>query len=140
MQKAVIKWQGAMQFDGFTETGHVITMDSSEQHGGANKGARPTELLLLAIAGCSGMDIISILKKKKQEVTDFEINVTGIKSEAPARFIQFDLLYIVKGKGISEEAVKRAIELSMQKYCSVKLTLEHSAKINTSYQIIESTD
>lgn len=137
MQKATIKWQGGMRFDGFTETGHTITMDSSEQFGGSNQGARPTELLLLAIAGCSGMDIISILKKKKQDVVDFEIKVTGHKSEQPARFIQFDVHYIIKGKDIEENAVKRAIELSMDKYCSVKLTLEHSAKINVSYEIVQ---
>jgi hypothetical protein len=83
------------------------------------------ELLLIGIGGCSGMDIISILKKKKQEVTGLEINVNGVQAaDYPKKFNDITIEFVVKGRNISEEAVKRAIDLSMNKYCSVKATLE----------------
>ena len=96
------------------------------------------ELLLIAIGSCSGMDVVSILKKKKQTVTGFEIIVNGQKAESyPQKFTGIDMEFIIKGKNISEEAVKRAIQLSMEKYCSFKATLEGSANINYTYKIIE---
>jgi putative redox protein len=96
------------------------------------------ELLLIGIGGCSGMDIISILKKKKQDVTALEINVNGMQaSDYPKKFSDITIEFTVKGRNISEEAVKRAIDLSMNKYCSVKATLEGPAAITFSYRIIE---
>jgi len=96
------------------------------------------ELLLMGIGGCSGMDIISILKKKKQTITGLEAQVSGTMAEDyPHKYTEISIEYIVRGKAVSEEAVKRAVQLSMDKYCSVKATLESSAKINFSYKIIE---
>jgi len=96
------------------------------------------ELLLVGIGGCSGMDMISILKKKKQDVTGLEINVNGGQAAVyPKKFNNITLEFVVKGKNISEEAVKRAIDLSMNKYCSVKATLDASATITFSYRITE---
>lgn len=127
-----------MQFVGVATSGHAIVMDGDQEVGGSDSGVRPSELLLIGIGGCSGMDIISILRKKQQDVTGFHINVKGDKAEEhPKRFKDITLEYVIKGRNVSEEAVKRAVELSMTKYCSVKATLEGSAKINFTYKIIE---
>ncbi len=138
MLHAHITYIKDMQFIGKASSGHEIVMDSDPSVGGHNAGVRPTELLLLGIGGCSGMDVISILRKKKQEVTGFAINVKGKRDEDyPKKFTEITIEFSIKGKNISEEAVKRAIDLSMNKYCSVKATLEGSAKISFSYKIIQ---
>lgn len=138
MLSAKITHVKGLQFIGDSSSGHAIVMDANSAVGGQNTGPRPMELLLLAAGGCSGMDVISILKKKKQEVTSLEITVKGEKSEDyPKKFTEIYLEFLVKGKNISEEAVKRAIDLSMNKYCSVKATLEGTAKIHFTYRIIQ---
>ncbi|MFZ5906699.1 MAG: OsmC family protein [Nitrospirota bacterium] len=127
-----------LQFIGDAESGHALIMDGDRPAGGTDTGPRPMELLLIAAGGCSGMDVISILKKKKQDVTGLEINVSGKKAETyPKKFTEITLEFIVKGNRIEEPAVKRAIELSMTKYCSVKASLEGAAKIAYSYKIIQ---
>ncbi|GAB6182328.1 OsmC family protein [Thermodesulfovibrio hydrogeniphilus] len=137
MTKAKVKWAGGMQFVGQSGTGHAIVMDAHPDFGGENSGMRPMELLLVGLGGCSGMDIVSILKKKKQDVRGVEINVQGKQAdEYPKRYTEIEIEFIVTGKNLSEDAVKRAIELSMEKYCSVKATLEHSAKVSFSYKIV----
>ena len=138
MPKAKITYVNGMQFVGEADSGHAIVMDAAPESGGKNTGFRPMELLLVGIGSCSGMDIVSILKKKKQTISGFEINVNGQKAESyPQKFTGIDIEFIIKGKNISEEAVKRAVQLSMEKYCSVKATLEGSANINYAYKIIE---
>jgi putative redox protein len=136
--KAKITYVDGMQFVGEADSGHAIVMDAGPQVGGKNTGLRPTELLLIGVGGCSGMDVVSILKKKKQAVTGVEMNVRGDKSEDyPQKFTGIDIEFVVTGKNISEEAVKRAVQLSMEKYCSVKATLEGSAAITYTYRIVE---
>ncbi len=136
--RAKITYVKGLQFVGNAPSNHAIVMDSDPSVGGQNTGPRPLELLLLGIGGCSGMDVISILKKKKQNITGLDIQVSGEKAESyPKKLTGITLEFIVKGKDISEEAVRRAVDLSMTKYCSVKATLEGSAKINFSYQIIQ---
>jgi len=96
------------------------------------------ELLLLALGGCTGVDVIDILKKKRQHVTDYRIEVHGDRREEfPRAYTKFYVKHIVSGRGVSEKAVARAIELSDQKYCSVAATLRGTAEIVTSYEIIE---
>ena len=127
-----------LQFVGESQSGHAIVMDADPGVGGKNIGPRPMELLLLGIGGCSGMDVISILQKKKQQVTGFEIIVKGQKAEEyPKKLTDVTLEFVIKGKNISEKAVKRSVDLSMNKYCSVKATIEGSAQINFSYKIIQ---
>ncbi|MEW6571637.1 MAG: OsmC family protein [Nitrospirota bacterium] len=127
-----------LQFVGQSSSGHAIVMDGDPDVGGHDTGPRPMELLLLGIGGCSGMDVISILKKKKQNVTRLEINVEGRQAkEHPKKFTEINLEFTVRGKDISEEALKRAIDLSMNKYCSVKATLEGISRISFSYKIIQ---
>ncbi|HYA11630.1 MAG TPA: OsmC family protein [Thermodesulfovibrionales bacterium] len=137
MHAKVIYTQG-LQFVGEASSGHAIVMDGDPEVGGNNTGLRPMELLLVGLGGCSGMDIVSILRKKKQEVTSLEINVRGQKAENyPKKYTDIDMEFIIKGINISEDSVKKAIDLSMTKYCSVKATLEGSAKIGFSYRIIQ---
>lgn len=135
---ANVKYVEDMQFIGQSSSGHAIVMDSAPSAGGRNTGVRPSELLLIGLGGCSGMDIISILKKKRQDVTGLSISVMGDSAaDYPKKFTDITIEFSVRGRNISEQAVQRAIELSMNKYCSVKATLEGSAKISYSYRIIQ---
>jgi putative redox protein len=138
MLQAKVTYVDGLQFVGTGSSKHAIVMDGSPDSGGNNTASRPMELLIIGLGGCSGMDVISILKKKKQLVTGLEIKV---KSESvddyPKKFKEINLEFIVKGRDISEAAVKRAVQLSMDKYCSVKASLEGSAQISFSYTIIE---
>ena len=135
---ANVAYTGGMQFVASADSGHAVVMDADADSGGNNTGPRPMELLLMGIGGCSGMDIISILRKKKQQVTGLDAHVSGtVADEYPHRYTEITLKYIVRGKELSQDAVKRAVQLSMDKYCSVKATLEGSAKITFSYRIIE---
>ena len=136
--EAKVRYVDGLQFVGEVSTGHAIVMDGDINAGGKNTGLRPMELLLVGIGGCSGMDVVSILKKKKQDVRGLEINVRGEKAESyPKKFTDITLEFVVTGKNVSEDAVKRAVDLSMEKYCSVKATLEGSSKINFSYRIVQ---
>jgi len=138
MVKAKITYSGGMQFIASADSGHTVVMDADAGVGGNNTGSRPMELLLMGIGGCSGMDIISILKKKKQQVSGLEANVSGTMAENyPHKYTEISIEFTIRGKAVSEEAVKRAVQLSMEKYCSVKATLEGSAKITFSYKILE---
>lgn len=127
-----------MQFVATADSGHAVVMDATPAVGGSNTAPRPMELLMMAFGGCSGMDVISILRKKKQDVSRFEINVRGEMAEiTPHYYTALHIEYVVTGRGISEEAVKRAIELSLEKYCAVGATLGKAAKITHSYRIIQ---
>ena len=138
MLEAKVKWIEGLQFVGESGTGHAIVMDADKEVGGSNTGMRPTELLLIGLGGCSGMDVASVLQKKKQKISGVEANVKGEKSkDYPQKFTDIEIEFVVTGKDISEEAVKKAVELSMTKYCSVKATLEGSAKVTYSFRIIQ---
>ncbi len=138
MMKSKIKFVEGMQFVGTADSGHAVVMDAPQSVGGKNTGSKPSELLLMALGGCSGMDVISILRKKKQDVSNFEINVSGETAGShPKMYTSMHIEYIVTGKNISEEAVKRAIELSLDKYCLVGATLGKAAKITHSYKVVQ---
>src|SRR5690606_25969142 len=113
--------------------GHELKMDAAESVGGENTGARPTELLLSAVAGCTGIDIISILTKMRLNPTSFQMDVSGERAdEHPKKFTKVNLHYALEGE-LPEDKVVRAIELSMEKYCSVSHSL--SAEITATYSI-----
>ncbi len=138
MTQAKVKYVDGLQFVGEASSGHAIVMDGDPESGGNNTGLRPMELLLIGLGGCSGMDVASILKKKRQDLRGLEINVKGEKAENyPKRFTNIDIEFVLTGRDLSDEAVKRAIDLSMEKYCSVKATMEGSARINFSYRIVQ---
>ncbi len=137
MLTAKVKWVEGFQFVGESGSGHAIVMDASPETGKVMTGMTPMEMLLVGVGGCSGMDVISVLKKKHQEVIDIAVNVSGEKAESyPQKYTSIQLEFIITGKNISDDAVKKAVELSMDKYCSVKATLEGSAKSGYSYKIV----
>jgi len=134
-QKATIHFAENDFFVGITPSGHAQTIETDSHRGSA---ASPMELLLLALGGCTGVDVISILKKKRQHVTGYRIEVHGDRrAEFPRAYTRLFVKHIVTGRGISAQAVARAIELSDQKYCSVAATVRGTAEIVTSYEIIE---
>jgi putative redox protein len=126
-----------MQFQGTASSGHSLVMDADDAAGGTNAGFRPMELLLVGFGGCSGMDVISILRKKRQQVSGLEVNVQGERADTfPKIYKTVHIEYIVKGAGIEKEAVERAISLSTEKYCSVGATLAKAGTITHSYKIV----
>ena len=133
LMKSTIKWAGKMAFSGNSPSGHEIKMDASEEVGGQNSGARPTELLLHAVAGCTGIDIISILNKMRLEPTTFLMEVEGDRAEEhPKKFTNVTIHYALEGD-LPEDKVVRAIQLSKDKYCSVSHSL--SATMTVSYSL-----
>ncbi|GAA0503053.1 OsmC family protein [Salinibacillus aidingensis] len=131
--KTSIQWTDRMAFAGVTPSGHEIKMDAAEEVGGVNSGARPTELLMNAVAGCTGIDIISILKKMRLEPESFQMDVEGERADDhPKKFTDIHIHYSLEGD-LPEDKVVRAIQLSKDKYCSVSHSL--SANITASYSI-----
>ena len=130
-----VVWAGhGLAFQAMGGSGYQIRLDSPA----GPEGSSPMELVALASAGCTASDVISILQKKQQKVTEFEVNVVGLRAaEHPKVFTEIDLEYVVTGQGIDPKAVERAIELSLTKYCSVNKMLENTVKINQRYRIIE---
>lgn len=138
MVEAKVRLVGDMEFSGQASSGHTLTMDADQAAGGGNKGFRPMELLLVGFGGCSGMDVISILKKKRQNITGLELNVRGEKAESyPKIYTKVHIEYVVSGKGVDKDAVERAISLTIDKYCSVGATLAKAGTITHSYRIVE---
>ncbi|SRR5690554_1093379 len=128
-----VKWDDKFAFTGQTPSGHEIKMDAAEEIGGENSGARPTELLLNAVAGCTGIDIISILKKMRLELEGFHMDISGERAEDhPRKFTKIHIHYALEGD-LPEDKVARAIQLSVDKYCSVSHSL--SAEVTVSYSI-----
>jgi putative redox protein len=132
---ATVHYAGNDFLIAITPSGHAQPLDFSGQRSSA---ASPLELLLIAMGGCTGADVISILQKKREKVTDYRIQVHGERREEhPKSFRRIEIKHILRGHGLSEEAVAHAIELSDQKYCSVSATLRPTAEIVASYEIHE---
>jgi len=128
-----VKWAGDMAFETSID-GHRIIVDAKPEAGGFNKGPRPKPLLMLSLAGCTAMDVISILKKMKVEIKDFQIKVEGdITEEHPKHFTKIHLIYEFTGTDLPTDKINHAIELSQEKYCGVSATLKKSVHI--SYEI-----
>jgi len=131
-----VKWDGGMRFVATTEEGDSVAMDADPESGGERRGVRPVKLVLVGLGGCTGMDIIWILKRQRQELTGLEMNVTGTRRGKDPRYYEdIQVEYVVRGRKLRESAVKRAIELSEQKYCSVRGILRPEVKVTTSYRI-----
>ena len=131
-----VKWEGGMRFTATTEEGDSLTIDTDPEGGGEGHGFRPVKLVLVGLGGCTGMDIIWILKRQRQEVTGLEIKVTGTRRKKdPMYYEAVQIEYVVRGRNLRESAVKRAIELSEQKYCSVRGIFRPDVKVTTSYRI-----
>tara|TARA_B100000945_G_scaffold57057_1_gene42072 strand:- start:1303 stop:1713 length:411 start_codon:yes stop_codon:yes gene_type:complete len=120
---AKIKWLENQKIIGESGTGHSVVMDSID----SNKGVSPMEMLLLGVGGCTSIDVLSILKKSKQDIIDFEVRIEAEREDNhPRVFREVNIRYIIKGRKISESHVKRAIELSTEKYCGASITLGRS--------------
>jgi putative redox protein len=133
---ARVNWKGGLSFTGTARSGFEVNLGASQGVGGDEDGFRPLELLGIGLAGCTGMDVISILKKKRQDVRAFEVVVDVEQAaEHPHVFTSVALKYIFKGVDLSPAAVERAIELSFTRYCPASAMLEKAVKIDHSYEI-----
>jgi len=133
-----VSLQENMVFIGKSASGIPVQMDSGESSGGTNSGVRPMEMIALGLAGCTAMDVLSILRKKRQDVTMFEVKVNAPRSsEFPKVFTSAVITYIVTGKDIEETAVLRAMELSANKYCPAQIMLGQVFPIDLHYEIYE---
>lgn len=137
--KARIKWVQDAMFLGESGSGHTIVMDGPEDHGGRNLGCRPMETLLMGMGGCAAFDVVHILKKSRQNVTDCVAEITAERADAvPSVFTKIHLNFIVTGKNLKDKQVKRAVELSAEKYCSASIMLgKAGVDITHSYEAIE---
>ncbi len=133
-----LNWKGRMSFEGTADSGFLQKLDAEEAVGGDNKAARPMEYIAMGLAGCTGMDVISILQKKKQAVDDFHVKVHAERAgEHPKVFSSAVIEYIVTGKNVDEAALLRAIELSAEKYCPVHAMLSKAFPIQLVYKIYD---
>lgn len=136
--RARVKWLDHMSFVGESGSGHSVVMDGAEELGGRNLGFRPMEMLLLGLGGCTAFDVMMMLKKARQSVDDCEVLLTADRSdEVPKVFTKIHVHFVVKGRGLSENHVKRAVGLSAEKYCSASKMLEKTAEITHDYEIVE---
>ncbi|NWF63203.1 MAG: OsmC family protein [Chloroflexi bacterium] len=133
-----VNWKGKMAFEGSGPSGHAVLLDADQNSGGENGGLRPMEMIAIGLAGCTAMDVVSILSKKKQAVTDFQVNFHGTRAaEHPKVFTSGILEYRIYGKNIDEAAVVRAIELSAEKYCPAQAMLGTIFPIRLLYRIFD---
>ena len=125
-------------FTGYSSNGHSVPLDAAQAAGGHDAGISPIELLLTSLGGCTGMDVISVLRKKQQDVTAFEVQVEGERAdEHPRVYTEIWVKFIVTGGNVDAKALERAIELSRDKYCGAAATLRHTAQIHYDYVIHE---
>lgn len=133
--KAVVHFAGDDLFIGITPSGHAQVLDTNHERGSA---ATPLELLLIALGSCTAVDVVSIMRKKRERVTDYRVEVRGERrAEYPRKYTRMEVKHIVRGHNISEKALAQAIELSDEKYCSVAATFGPGVEIVSSYEIIE---
>jgi putative redox protein len=138
VREAKAVWKGDMTFESVGRKDIRVVMDTVPKVGGHNEGFTPMELVLVALAGCTAMDVISILKKKRQDVTGFEVITRGANAEEhPRVYKDIEVEFVVRGHNVDPKAVARAIELSENKYCPVGNMLNKTAKITTKYRIEE---
>ncbi|MFN6962312.1 MAG: OsmC family protein [Pyrinomonadaceae bacterium] len=132
---ASVRWAGDEFFIGTSPSGHSFAIDTK---GDRHSAPTPMELLLVAVAACTAVDVISIMQKKRQDVVEYIVEISGERAaEHPRKFTKFQVRHVVRGRGISEKALADAIELSDTKYCSVAATVRPTAEIETSYEIVE---
>lgn len=134
-----VKWADGAMFIGESGSGHSLVMDGPEDLGGRNMGPRPMEMLLLGTGGCATYDVLSMLKKSRQKVVDCRVELDAERADAvPAVFTRINLHFVVTGEGLKENHVRRAVELSAEKYCSASIMMEAAGvKVTHSYEILE---
>ena len=136
--KARVKWVEQVSFLGETESSHAVLMDGSPAAGGRNLGPRPMEMLLLGAGGCTSFDVISILKKSRQAITDCYVELEAERAETdPKVFTKIHMHFVVTGKDIKPEAVEKAFKLSAEKYCSASIMLGATAAVTHDFDVIQ---
>ncbi|MAT84266.1 MAG: osmotically inducible protein C [Gammaproteobacteria bacterium] len=137
--KATIEWQDKVHFKATAGSGHTVPMDGPPDAGGENRGARPMELVLMGLGGCSSFDVVNILTKSRQNVVDCVTEVTGERAdEVPQVFTSIHLHFRVTGRGLDERRVARAVSLSAEKYCSASIMLQRGGvSVTHSYEVAE---
>ena len=137
--KAEVKWIGGVAFEGSADSGHSVIMDGAVEGGGENKGLRPMEMVLLGMGGCTSFDVVSILKKSRQQVSDCVVEMVAERAQVtPKVFTKIHMHFKITGNGVDPERAARAISLSADKYCSAVAMLEKTATITHDFEIIES--
>ena len=133
-----VRWAGGAAFIGENAEGHKVVMDGPPQGGGRNLGARPMETLLMGMGACTAYDVVSILKKSRQEVQDCEMSISAKRAEVdPKVFTEIHVHFIVTGTGLKPKQVERAVNLSAEKYCSASIMIGKTAKITHDFEIKE---
>ena len=136
--KCRVKWLDHMTFVGESGSGHAVVMDGATEHGGRDMGFRPMEMLLLGVGGCTAFDVMSMLKKSRQAVTDCEVKVDSDRAEeVPKVFTRIHVHFIVSGKNLDPVKVEKAVKLSAEKYCSASLMLGKTAEMSHSFEVVE---
>lgn len=134
--KTRVKWLDNMSFVGESDSGHSVVMDGPPEFGGRNLGIRPMEMLLIGLGGCASFDVVSMLKKGKQDLIDCEVLIKAERAETePKVFTKIHLHFVISGENLSESKIERAIELSAEKYCSASIMLGKTAKVTHDYEI-----
>jgi putative redox protein len=136
--EATVIWKSNMSFDGSSDSGFTVPLGTTPEVGGNNDGFRPMELIAIGIAGCTAMDVMSILQKKRQEVTSFKVLVHADRAaEHPKVFTHLTIEYVIGGKELSKEAVERAVELSETKYCPAQTMFKQIAPMDLKITYLE---
>jgi len=136
--KATIKWAGKVGFEGRSESGHTVMMDGSPEIGGENRGPRPMEMLLLGMGGCTAIDVITILAKARQDVTDCVAHIEAERApDHPKVFTKIHVHFVVSGRHLDRKRVEQAIKLSAEKYCSASIMLGKTAAMSHDFEIVE---
>jgi len=137
-RKIVLNWKGNFRFEAKNEKGLSVNFDAPLIYGGEETAPTPMETVLASLAGCTSFDVVTILKKKRQEISGYSVDAEAEMSEEPPEvFTKIHIKYKIKGKNVSKEAVERAIQLSHDKYCSFGAMLRKTAEITTSYEIMQ---
>jgi putative redox protein len=135
--KCRVKWLEHMSFVGESGSGHSVVMDGAAEAGGRDLGVRPMEMLLLGLGGCTAFDVVSILRKSRQQLVDCEVELEAERAEEiPRVFTKIHLHFIVSGKDLDKKKVARAVELSADKYCSASRMLEKTAVISHDFEVV----
>lgn len=137
--QVTVKWLDNVSFVGQSGSGHSVVMDGPEDKGGQNLGIRPMEMVLLGLGGCASFDVVSILKKQRQNIHDCKVEIKAQRADAiPSVFTNIELVFYVQGQNLDENKVNKAVALSVDKYCSVSDMLENGqVKIQHSLQLID---
>ena len=134
-----IQWIDNVQFEARGDSGHTISIDGPPDSGGQNKGARPMELMLMGVGGCTSFDVVNILRKSRQKVTNCVTQITAERAnEVPQVFERIDIHFVVEGEGVDPKKVERAIRLTAEKYCSASIMMQRAGvEINHTFEVLE---